>query len=462
MGSKVRSPCTDSRVLCLVGVVCIVMLVGGQLAAFESTGVDTRNAQAQDEHSDVESLRALRRWLETTAQGGETQRRCAATKSSGRTYRFVHPLATFPVVSRRSGIGQRLEVNLAAMKLAKRYAASCGIKVTLMRMHHVDEPHELPDGFEEAPRPLLRSTNDGRPHLKGKVPNYVIVDEVIQLVGESRAGQHADFVVLTNADVMPYPDFYVKLNALLHTGPDTVQFTRMGVPFELQQSWPTSLTPTQRLLRALSTPPTLLAMHPGQDGFAFPTAHIPCIKAGDTHWGCAPFGGLTWHELASHSVSCAVKIRSFVDDAFGNGTDLRFTAHLDHVLTGSKKVASGSEANHPGVCNNKREAMRRERAAKRGEAWLLDRRCEPPPRSDARELAALCDEVWMANRPKQLEQDASKWWGGDIVTSKTGKRFKRANEVLHPPDGLNRFGGTDWHVGAEFARLRSGEAGSSS
>ena len=304
----------QSRILSLIGLGILALLawLAGAAAVRPMSSLSSGEVRAVDvgapllaedrdsAEGDATSVRALRRWLEISAKSGEAQRRCAAAKASGKTHNFIHPLATFPIKSERRGIGQRLAVNLAAMAIAKNYAASCGIRVTLMRMHHVDEPHPLPPGFVEAPRPLLRSTNDGHPHLKGKVPDYILVDEVLELVAESRAARRADVVVLTNADVMPYPDFYLKLDALLQTGPDTVQFTRMGIPHELQEEWPLDLTPTQRLLRAMSTDPAELVRHPGQDGFAFPISHIKCLEMGETHWGCAPFGGLVWHELARH------------------------------------------------------------------------------------------------------------------------------------------------------------------
>ena len=459
----------QSRILSLIGIGILVLLAwlagaasvcpmsSSEAVRAVDVGVSSVADGRDPAEGDATSVRALRRWLETSAKDGEAQRRCAAAKASGKTHHFIHPLATFPIQSERRGIGQRLAVNLAAMAIAKDYAVSCGIRVTLMRMHHVDEPHPLPAGFIEAPRPLLRSTNDGHPQLKGKVPDYILVDEVLELVAASRAARRADFVVLTNADVMPYPDFYVKLDALLHTGPDTVQFTRMGVPHELQEEWPLDLSPTQRLLRAMSTDPAELVRHPGQDGFAFPISHIKCLEMGATHWGCAPYGGLVWHELARHSVSCAVKVRSFVDVA--NETDARFTMHLDHVPKGAKKHKGIGEANHPGVCNNKREHMKREIAARRNEAWLVEPTCSPAKRRGAKKRKRLCAKIWEDQRPKQLEINAATWWNGYVITSFVGRRFKRAEDYLRVgATGVDRLGPIDWEVGGVIAEVARNEA----
>jgi hypothetical protein len=159
------------------------------------------------------------KWLSTSST---PQRVCDFVRSL--KISIVHPLATFAYDPEDVGkIGSRLAVNVAAMDVAAQHARACGVDVTLVRCEFADEHHPLMEGFVEAPRKMVQSANDDffSAHVKpgrestwlrrhGAAPHHIkypLVREVLALGRE--AAPDAQFMVLTNADVTPFPDFYL-------------------------------------------------------------------------------------------------------------------------------------------------------------------------------------------------------------------------------------------------------------
>ena len=297
------------------------------------------------------------KWLSTSST---PQRVCDFVRSLKLS--IVHPLATFAYDPEDVGkIGSRLAVNVAAMDVAAQHARACGVDVTLVRCEFADEHHPLMEGFVEAPRKMVQSANDDffSAHVKpgresawlrrhGAAPHHIkypLVREVLALGRE--AAPDAQFMVLTNADVTPFPDFYLKLAVLLATGLDAIQFTRVGIAREIMGGWRAS-TPLHRYLSAVATEPTFLSGHPGQDGFAFPTSRIPCMvkEVAMTHWGCAPYGGLVNAHLQYHS-KCNIKVISGANSVANCG----FTFHLQHGGGGSGRRLARRELRFA-MCNN--------------------------------------------------------------------------------------------------------------
>ena len=283
------------------------------------------------------------KWLSTTTP----QSVCDFVRSLKLS--IVHPLATFAYDPEDVGkIGSRLAVNVAAMDVAAQHARACGVDVTLVRCEFADEHHPLMEGFVEAPRKMAQSANDDfrsahNGAASGSPIKYPLVREVLALGRD--AAPDAQFMVLTNADVTPFPDFYLKLAVLLATGLDAIQFTRVGIAREIMGGWRAS-TPLHRYLSAVATEPTLLSAHPGADGFAFPTSRIPCMvkEVAMTHWGCAPYGSLVNKQL-QYGSKCKIKVVG--------AANCGFTFHMQH---GGGGIPNGRRLARRelgfGLCNN--------------------------------------------------------------------------------------------------------------
>ena len=297
------------------------------------------------------------KWLSTSST---PQRVCDFVRSLKLS--IVHPLATFAYDPEDVGkIGSRLAVNVAAMDVAAQHARACGVDVTLVRCEFADEHHPLMEGFVEAPRKMAQSANDDfrsahNGAASGSPIKYPLVREVLALGRE--AAPDAQFMVLTNADVTPFPDFYLKLAVLLATGLDAIQFTRVGIAREIMGGWRAS-TPLHRYLSAVATEPTLLSAHPGADGFAFPTSRIPCMvkEVAMTHWGCAPYGSLVNIQL-QYGSKCKIKV--------ANAANCGFTFHLQHGGPGHRRRLARRKLSFP-LCNNKVQFDRMTESARRND-----------------------------------------------------------------------------------------------
>ena len=297
------------------------------------------------------------KWLSTSST---PQRVCDLVRSLKLS--IVHPLATFAYDPEDVGkIGARLAVNVAAMDVAAQHARACGVDVTLVRCEFADEHHPLMEGFVEAPRKMAQSANDDfrsahNDAAPGSPIKYPLVREVLALGRE--AAPDAQCMVLTNADVTPFPDFYLKLAIALATGLDAIQFTRVGIARELTAGWRAS-TPLHRYLSAVATDPTLLSPHPGQDGFAFPTLRIPCMvkEVAMSHWGCAPFRGLIWHQL-QYGSKCKLKVVGAVNCGF--------TFHMQHGGPGHRRRLARRELSF-GTCNNRVQFNRMKQSERRND-----------------------------------------------------------------------------------------------
>ena len=245
---------------------------------------------------------------------------------------------------------------MAAMRLAKDYAKECDVDVVLMRVYNaIEEPHVLPEGFIESPHPLQRTAIDAMNDAsaiaaarKFGVPEYALIQGIIDEAIAANTG--ADWVVLTNADVMPFPSSYVVMALLSEAGPDVLSYTRMGVPKHAKDAahGPTTLhlTAFEKYMRAISTPPRELTRHPGIDGFGLKADLMPCRDFGNAHWGCAPFGQLAWSELRRVSQSCAMWI-----DGVSNVPALIGTASSDvRMFPAQRAPRSGPRREHPPPC----------------------------------------------------------------------------------------------------------------
>jgi hypothetical protein len=302
------------------------------------------------------------KWLSTSST---PQRVCDLVRSLKLS--IVHPLATFAYDPEDVGkIGSRLAVNVAAMDVAAQHARACGVDVTLVRCEFADEHHPLMEGFVEAPRKMVQSAIDDfrSAHEKylrthDETPHHIkfpLVREVLALGRE--AAPDAQFMVLTNGDVTPFPDFYLKLAVLLATGLDAIQFTRVGIAREIMGGWRAS-TPLHRYLSAVATEPTFLSGHPGQDGFAFPTSRVPCMvkEVAMTHWGCGPFGGLVNTHL-KYGSKCKIKVVG--------AANCGFTFHLQHGGPGHRRRLARRKLSFP-LCNNKVQFDRMTESARRND-----------------------------------------------------------------------------------------------
>ena len=285
------------------------------------------------------AAKRLTSYMHTSALLTPACERAKALARSGAPLTIVHPMPTWPVKP-----NSRLHENLIAMRIAKQYASECSVEVTLLRVRHRLEPHALPDGFVEAPGYFTSSIDTAggreqrvadamRKHHVAEFPNtQSIINQVkahiLQRSRSSTVGARhpVDLIVLTNADVMTYPDAYVKLGLLSRSGPDAFSFTRMSI----ERPASGGNTALEKYFFSLKAMPKRtgnsefsdVTEHPGIDGWAFAADLLPCIEFGDVHWGCAPFGQLVWAELRRVSESCVFWIGG-VPDTSAN----QFTFH---------------------------------------------------------------------------------------------------------------------------------------
>jgi hypothetical protein len=301
---------------------------------------------------------------------------------------IVHPFPMFDFDAEALGsIGERMGVNVVAMDVAAQVARACGVEVTLVRCQFANEAGPLPEGFVEAPRFMEESattdwealfTDPSSEHFmdpdattslrtaqakKGKerVRDYYLrayvdgqdakhiqfplVREVMRL-GRT-AAPDATHMVLSNGDVTPMPDMYLKIAAMMATGLDALQFTRVGIARELQGGW-RAKTSLHRYFSAVATDSSFHSRHPGIDGFAFPAARIPCYltEVGMTHWGCGQYGKSMWDVLGrmgTDNSKCLVKaVRAEA---------CPFTFHMQHGGP-SAGISTTRRRLSFGICNN--------------------------------------------------------------------------------------------------------------
>ena len=293
-----------------------------------------RSSPADKRAAETKTATALRAWMHS-AGGAVLEPLCARAKAAaekrGRPWKLLHPIATWPTKE-----NSRLNTNIAAMRHAKEYAAECGVEVTLMRVYNaVEPPHPLPNGFVDSPSPLTRTAIDAMddpPSIAAArdvgVPEFPLIQGLVEQV--IAAGGEYEWLVLSNADVMPFPGMYVKVALLSDAGPDVLTYTRMGVPEHVKrtlhhQPKTAHFSAFEKYLQALRTPSAELMRHPGIDGFGVKIDLVPCIDFGSTHWGCAPFGQLVWSELRRVSQSCAMWISGHPGGDAPSIT--RFTVH---------------------------------------------------------------------------------------------------------------------------------------
>ena len=352
---------------------------------------------------------------------------------------------------------------MAAMRLAKDYAKECDVDVVLMRVYNaIEEPHVLPEGFIESPHPLQRTAIDAMNDAsaiaaarKFGVPEYALIQGIIDEAIAANTG--ADWVVLTNADVMPFPSSYVVMALLSEAGPDVLSYTRMGGPKHAKDAahGPTTLhlTAFEKYMRAISTPPRELTRHPGIDGFGLKADLMPCLDFGNAHWGCAPFGQLAWSELRRVSQSCAMWIDGVsgkdapsvtrltihpAESGWRRRRRLRLRRQIEATTTKSKPPRFTSDKGHDmvawwrhllvdrvphsepkrtglnrhwGVCMNKVDYVlnRLTRHQTGGSQGHVDSKRGAPacdPKRSAAEIASLgqqCTDVWHAHRGSPLD-----------------------------------------------------------
>jgi hypothetical protein len=197
-------------------------------------------------------------------------------------------------------------VTVFSMQRAQDYAAKRGIDVELMRARQDVEEHALPRRFKEAAL-LNRSHRDHTAQVFGRHWNVNTprLPFLIDILNRAYSESSADYLVYHNLDISLMPDFYVKINALLSTGMDAIQVTRVGVEYPGAQHGFFNITAMSEIYEMRDGH---LEAHPGADMFIFPRHWVPFLDIGDTHVGCAPIGTILWDDLIRLSRTCAVKV----------------------------------------------------------------------------------------------------------------------------------------------------------
>ena len=379
-------------------------------------------------------------------------RHASVKRSTLHRYSFVHVVPTVPDCG-ECDISNYQRMTLHSMRIARDYAAKHGIAVTLLRTRMDSEPHPLPEGFGET-RPLNRSHIDHPGQLVGvhydaKTPRLPLLRDVLDRAHESSS---ADYAVFTNLDIALFPDFYVKANAMLNTGPDALQFTRLGVPHPIDMLGLEKPGPwrSEDYKRLVAMDPSLFKRHPGTDCMVFPRVWVPCIEVGASFLGCAPVGKALWEQIERLSETCNAKT---VGTRYA-----RFTFHLNPPtsLDPRKHASKRLLSCHTAESEYRESAQRgRLQTAANKKCFGFDQtRCTPEERTRScpRELPAEL-EVEFDAKEEQCKTHFRRHGGNTVrITdndqSEPGSGKKLFNELQYWHEELKQI---DWRV-AEVER----------
>ena len=166
---------------------------------------------------------------------------------------LVNPLV---VTDPASDLGAAQPVTFAAMADAHAFAARAGMDVALCAVGFPEDSAAFPPGFHALPD-LTRSVLDvARFETPRRLP--LLADLLARALA---AADHvgAEWIVYTNVDIAPMPDFYPAVAALIDGGHDAFTINRRTIP----RDWPNGVLDLPRMRAETGT------AHPGRDCFVF-------------------------------------------------------------------------------------------------------------------------------------------------------------------------------------------------
>ena len=253
---------------------------------------------------------------------------------------LVNPLG---VTDPASDLGAAQPVTFAAMADARASAVVGGtVDVHPCAVGFPEDRAAFPPGFHALPD-LTRSVLDAaRFEMPRRLP--LLADLLARGVDAAdRFG--ADWIVYTNVDIAPMPDFYTAIAALIDRGHDAFTINRRTIP----RDWPNGVSDLPLMRAEAGTP------HPGRDCFVFGREAARAFDAGLACIGAQYVGKV----LAANQLHAARRYADFenLHLTFHLGDDRRWLSpaqreYGDHNRRELAAVlrrlsASGSTPTHP-------------------------------------------------------------------------------------------------------------------
>ncbi len=256
---------------------------------------------------------------------------------------LVHLVNPLVVTDPLSDLAAAQPVTFAAMLDAQARAEAAGsAKVHLCAVGFSEDHAALPPAFDSLPD-LTRSVLDsGRFETRRKLP---LLADLIARAADAAGRLGADWIIYSNVDIAPMPDFYSAVSALLDRGYDAFTINRRTIT----RDWPNGVSDLP-LMRAQAGAP-----HPGRDCFVFGREVARAFDCGLACIGAQYVGKV----LAANMLRLARTYADFEDLhlTFHLGDDQRWLSlaqreYADHnrrelagVLTRLRAV--GAEPEHP-------------------------------------------------------------------------------------------------------------------
>lgn len=169
--------------------------------------------------------------------------------------KFVH-LINPVVVDEDSDLFQAQPVTFAAMHDALAWASVRGVEAVLCAVGYPEDARAIPPDFHCLPH-LTRSVLDtGDFHRTRKLP---LLADLIACAVDAAGEMEAEFIIYTNVDIAPMPDFYLAVNALLDQGYDAFTINRRT----LKKDWSGGVSDLPMMRSQIGE------AHPGRDCFVF-------------------------------------------------------------------------------------------------------------------------------------------------------------------------------------------------
>ena len=256
---------------------------------------------------------------------------------------FLHLINPVTVADPSSDLHAAQPVTIAAISDARAFAAASGsAAVHLAAVMFPEDRAALPAGFELLPD-LERSVLDtSRFQTSRKLP---LIGDLISRAVDAADRVGADWIIYSNVDIAPMPDFYSAIAALLARGYDAFSINRRTI----RADWPGGVSDLPLMRAEVGTP------HPGRDCFVFAREAARAFDCGDACVG-ADFVGKV---LAANAVRHSRRYADLQDLhlTFHLGDDRRWLSpeHQEYSEHNRRELASvlgrlrsiGEEPAHP-------------------------------------------------------------------------------------------------------------------
>ena len=218
---------------------------------------------------------------------------------------ILHLINPLVVTDPASDLGVAQPVTFAAMADARAFAAAAtpGADVHLCATAFPEDRPAVPTDFHALPD-LTRSVLDVARF--GKARKLPLLADLVARALDAADRFGADWIVYTNVDIAPMPDFYTAIARLVVQGHDAFTINRRTI----ERGWPGGVSDLP-LMRA-----RVGKAHPGRDCFVFAREAARLYDCGSACIGVAKVGKVLAANLLRHA-------RRY--DEF---TDLHLTFHL--------------------------------------------------------------------------------------------------------------------------------------